>query len=229
MVGQDSGAAVRHYDRGVIRRALAVLPVLLAGLALAGAAHGHAGAATLSPAADQRLAGPPPMIRIVFSERVSGGPTALRLVDAAGRSRAGAARITGRELTAQVTGTLGPGRYAYAYAVTGTDGHVIRRAVPFAVKVATPAAAATTVTLAGQRLRLSGARVGVRTLALWGGLEDGTAEWRHPLLDAPFAWTFVAGRASGMLPFPGTYRLTVRALVDGFSERTVSGTVTIAG
>ena len=80
----------------------------------------------------------------------------------------------------------------------------------------------------GQRLPLSGARVGVRTLRLWGGLEEGTAEWRHPFLPAPLTWTFADGRARGMLPFPGTYRLTVRALTDGFSERIVSGTVTIA-
>ncbi|MFM7552606.1 MAG: copper resistance CopC family protein [Actinomycetota bacterium] len=212
-----------------MRRTPVVLLALLGTLAGAATALGHAGLSSLSPAPDARLVEPPPTIRIVFSERVSGGPDALHLVDAAGRSRAGAARIAGRELAAQVTGTLGPGRYAYAYVVTSGDGHVIRRAVPFAVKVATPAATATTVTLSGQRLRLSGARVGVRTLTLWGGLEDGTAEWRHPFLDAPFTWTFAAGRASGMLPFPGTYRLTVRALVDGFSERTVSGTVTIAG
>jgi len=219
----------RAYDRAVARRVSLALALLVLALLPAGAAHGHAGAATLSPAADGRLIEPPPTIRIVFSERVMGGADALRLVDAAGRPRAGAPRLSGRELTAQVRGTLGPGRYGYAFAVTSADGHGIRRAVAFAVKSGTPAARATTVTLSGQRLRLSGSRVGVRTLALWGGLEEGTAEWRHPFLDAPFIWTFAAGRATGMLPFPGTYRLTVRALVDGFSERTVSGTVTIAG
>jgi methionine-rich copper-binding protein CopC len=212
-----------------MHRLLGLLLVLTTVLVSATAALGHAGVRSLSPAPDTRLIEPPPTIRVVFSERITGGAGALRLVDAAGRSRAGAPRIAGRELTAQVTGTLGPGRYAYAYEVTSGDGHVIRRAVPFAVEVPTPAAPAATVTLGGQRLRLSGARVGVRTLALWGGLEEGTAEWRHPFLDTPLTWTFAAGRARGMLPFPGTYRLTVRALADGFSERTVSGTVTIAG
>jgi methionine-rich copper-binding protein CopC len=212
-----------------MHRPLALLLVLATGLVAATAAIGHAGVSSLSPSPDARLIEPPPTIRAVFSERVTGGAGALRLVDAAGRPRAGAPRIAGRELTAQVTGSLGPGRYAYAYEVTSGDGHVIRRAVPFAVKVTTPAAPAATVTLSGQRLRLSGARVGVRELRLWGGLEEGTAEWRHPFLAVPFTWTFSAGRARGMLPFPGAYRLTVRALVDGFSERTVSGTVTIAG
>ncbi|MFM8611432.1 MAG: copper resistance protein CopC [Actinomycetota bacterium] len=198
-------------------------------IALPPVAGGHASTASLSPPPDAELATSPSAIRVVFGERITGGADALRLVDASGRSRATAPRIAGREVSARIRGALGPGRYAYAYVITSGDGHVIRRAVPFAVKATTPAATATTVTLSGQRLRLSGARVGVRTLTLWGGLEDGTAEWRHPFLDAPFTWTFAAGRASGMLPFPGTYRLTVRALVDGFSERTVSGTVTIAG
>ncbi len=211
------------------RLALSVLTVIALALAVAGPARGHAAAATQSPAADARLIEPPPTIRVVFTGRITGGAGALRLVDAAGRSRADAARAAGRELTAQVRGSLGEGRYGYAYAVTSADGHAVRGAVAFAVKSGTPSARPTTVTLSGQRLRLSGARVGVRELRLWGGLEEGTAEWRHPFLDVPFTWSFAGGRASGMLPFPGTYRLTVRALVDGFSERTVSGAVTIAG
>lgn len=212
-----------------MRRVIASLSLVAVALVAAVPAHGHAAPTSLSPAADLRLIEPPPTIRVVFSERVTGGADALRLVDAAGRSRADAPRSAGRELTAQVRGTLGAGRYAYAYAVTGADGHRIRQAIAFAVKRGTPSASATTATLSGRRLPLSGARVGVRTLTLWGGLEEGIAEWRHPFLDAPFTWTFAAGRATGMLPFAGTYRLTVRAVVDGFSERTVSGTVTIAG
>jgi methionine-rich copper-binding protein CopC len=200
---------------------------LLAALpALAGA---HASTNSLAPAPDASLREPPRAIRVVFGEWVTAGADALRLVDAAGRSRSGAPRSAGREVSAPVRGTLDPGRYAYAYVVTSGDGHMIRRAVPFAVGVVTPPAQATTVTLGGLRLRLSGARVGVRELRLGDGLEQGTAEWRHPFLAVPFTWTFADGRARGMLPFPGAYRLTVRALVDGFSERTGSGTVTIAG
>lgn len=211
------------------RRLALALPAVALALIPAGAAHGHAEPATLSPAADARLIEPPPTIRVVFTERVMGDAGALRLVDAGGRSRAGAARVAGRELTAAVRGTLGAGRYGYAYAVASGDGHVVRRAVAFAVKSETPAAAAVTVTLSGERLRLSGARVGVRTLRLGAGLEEGTVEWRHPFLDAPFTWTLANGRATGMLPFAGAYRVTVRALVDDFRERTLSGTVTIAG
>lgn len=206
-----------------------ILLALLALLALPALAGAHATTGSLSPAPDVDLVEPPPVIRVVFGERVTVGAGALRLVDAAGRDRAGTARLEGRELTAQVRGTLGPGRYAYAYVVTSADGHVIRRAIAFSVRSRTPAAKAATVTLSGQRLRLSGAKVGTRTLSLWGGLREGTAEWRHPALDAPLTWTFRGGRATGLLPFPGTYRLTVRALADGFSERTVTGTVTIAG
>ncbi len=210
-----------------MRRAVVALLVLL--IAPPGAAHGHTSTGSLSPAPDVNLIESPPVIRVAFGGRVTAGAGALRVVDAAGHRRAGAARLTGRVLTAPVRGTLGPGRYAYAYVVTSADGHAIRRAVAFSVRSRTPAAKATAVTLSGQRLRLSGAKVGVRTLSLWGGLREGTAEWRHSALDAPLTWTFRAGRARGMLPFPGTYRLTVRARPDGFSERVVSGTVTIAG
>lgn len=221
----------RIHTHHVARGAPWVLPIALV-VALAAAlppvAGGHASVASSFPAPDAALAKPPSTIRLVFGERITGGAGALRLVDAAGRSRAGAPRIAGREVSAPVRGALGPGRYAYAFAITSGDGHVLRRAFAFSVRSATPTAAATVVALSGRRLPLSGARVGVRTLTLWGGLEDGTAEWRHPFLDAPFIWVFRDGRATGMLPFGGAWRLTVRAL-DGVRELEATGSVEVVG
>ena len=191
-------------------------------------AFGHAVASNHNPAANANLNVAPKKISVSFNEDVEVTRSGLVLFDSAGNVRSGLTRVEGRTLVAPVQ-ALTAGRYAYTYEVTSADGHLIRNAVAFSIRAPTPTATPTTITLNGRRLRLSGARVGIRSLRLWGGLQEGTVEWSHRSLPASLVWNFQRSAASGLLPFAGTYTVRVRALVGGFDEKVVSGQVTIAG
>ena len=191
-------------------------------------AFGHAVASNHNPRANANLQVAPKKISVTLNEDVEATQSKLVLIDSSGKVRSDTPRVQGRTLVAPVRG-LTAGRYAYTYEVTSADGHVVRSAVAFSIRASTPTATPTTITLNGRRLRLSGARVGIRSLRLWGGLQEGTVEWSHPSLPAPLVWNFQRSIASGLLPFAGTYTVRVRALVGGFDEKVVSGQVTIAG
>ena len=191
-------------------------------------AFGHAVASNHNPRANANLQVAPKKISVTLNEDVEATQSELVLIDSSGKVRSDTPRVQGRTLVAPVRG-LTAGRYAYTYEVTSADGHVVRSAVAFSIRASTPTATPTTITLNGRRLRLSGARVGIRSLRLWGGLQEGTVEWSHPSLPASLVWNFQRSAASGLLPFAGTYTVRVRALVGGFDEKVVSGQVTIAG
>ena len=199
---------------------------LLALLLLPAAAAGHASLRSATPAANATLQTSPTSLRLVFSEHVNGSGDALVAVSADGVRVSGAATITGGVLTASLS-ALRPGRYAYSYTVESLDGHVITGSVAFAVRTRTRAATPTSVMLNDRRVRLSGARVGQRTLRFWAGVREGTVRWTSPLLAAPFVWTIRDGNASGLLPFAGDYALEVRARTSLFHETIATGTTTI--
>jgi methionine-rich copper-binding protein CopC len=199
---------------------------LLALLLLPAAAAGHASLRTAAPAANATLQTSPTSLRLVFSERVTGSGDALVAVGADGVRVSGSTTITGGVLTAPLS-ALAPGRYAYTYIVESLDGHVITGSLAFAVRTRTRAATRATVVLTDRRVRLSGARVGQRTLRLWAGVREGTVRWTSPLVAAPFVWTIRHGKASGLLPFAGDYTLEVRARTSLFHETIAIGTTTI--
>ena len=200
---------------------------LLALLVLTGTAQGHATVVATTPAADAVLARAPAAVRIRFSEAIRGGADPLVVVAADGAFQSGPPRLSGTLLTAAL-GAMTAGRYACAYDVVSADGHEVAAAFAFAIRRRTPRAVAVDVPLGAHAVRLSGARVGVRTLRLWGRLREGTVRWTHPGVPAPFVWTFADGRAQGMLPFAGTYTVEVRARTGVFGEIVASGAVEIA-
>jgi len=168
--------------------------------------------------------------RVVFSESVSGGGDALRILTASGRSLSQPARVSGSVVTASATSALPAGRYALAYRVISEDGHVISNARGFSVRLADPVSAPRTVTLSGTSVSLSGTRVGTRSLKLKGELRRaiGQVVWRLPGFPEPFEWSLTKGKAAGMLPFPGTYSVTVTAYSSASSTRTLTGVVRIS-
>lgn len=200
--------------------------IVLLLLLLPAEAGAHALVVGRSPAAGAVLPQSPREIRITWSEPV----TAATLVGIAadGSTITGPIASDGAVLRAPVSAALPDGRYAYATTATSADGHVVAVASAFAVRLLTPAAAATTITAGDHRLRLSGARVGARTVRLWGRLRSGTIRWTTPLVPAPFVWTFRNGTARGMLPFAGTYTFEVRARTGPFTEAIVRGSAAIA-
>jgi methionine-rich copper-binding protein CopC len=203
-----------------------LLRPLLALLLLPAAAAGHASLRTAAPAANATLATSPTGLRVVFSEPVTGTADALVAVGPDGTRISGPATINGAVVTASLP-QLAPGRYAYVYTVESVDGHVITGSVAFAVRTRTRAASPVSVMLTDRRVRLSGARVGQRTLRFWDGVREGTVRWTSPLVAAPFVWTIRDGKASGLLPFAGDYTLEVRARTSLFHETIATGSTTI--
>lgn len=201
---------------------LSGLLALVAALVAVPGAQAHAVITKRVPAANAVLTRAPSTIAVTFNEDVTGGPDALVLVDARGTALSGAAAIVGRTVSAPVP-LLPPGRYAYATSITSADGHPVRVGTAFAVGVRTPAAAATTLVLGGRRVRLSGARIGVRTLSLPAPLRTGTVLWVPAVLGAPLSWPLADGRATGLLPFPGRYDVIVRAQRGALSETVLTG------
>ncbi len=191
-------------------------------------ASAHALLLKRSPPANAVLTRLPAEVRTTWSEPVTGSADALIGICDDGGPLLGPTVIQGAVVHASVIAAPHAGRCAYAARITSADGHHVAVASAFAVAVGTPRAASTVLELSGHRLPLSGARVGERTLRLWGGLQEGTVRWTSALLPAPFIWTFRRGVARGLLPFPGTYDVEVRARVGAFRERIATGTIEIA-
>lgn len=200
-------------------------PLLLAAPALA-----HASPVSRYPTEGAVLAASPSSVRVTFNEPVSGGTDALQVVTRSGAVKSGSARVTGSTVSAPVS-RLTPGRYALVWKVASDDGHPVHQASGFSVGRADPPASPTTVRLSGEAVTLSGDRVGTRSFALGGTLVRaiGQVEWRYPGLAAPFVWSLSSGKARGMLPFAGTYSVTIRAYTSATSSRVLVGSIRIRG
>ena len=201
--------------------------ITMASLMTAPPASAHARLVTSSPASGAIVTGVT-TARVVFNESVSGDARALQVMTASGRVLSRPARVSGSVATAPVA-PLTSGRYALVYRVRSADGHTISNAIGFSVRLQDPPAATTTLRLSGERLTLSGSRVGTRTLRLSGDLRRaiGTVTCRLPGFPEPFQWELRQGRATGMLPFAGAYALTVTAYASASSTRTLSGVTRI--
>ena len=167
--------------------------------------------------------------RLTFNESVSGASSALRVLTSSGATLSGPARVSGSSVTAPVR-SINAGRYALVYRVTSVDGHVIANSIGFSVRLSDPPSSATTVRLSGESVGMSGTRVGTRTLRLRGDLRNaiGQVAWRLPGIPEPFTWSLAKGRAKGMLPFAGSYSVTVTAYSSASSTRTLTGVVRIS-
>ncbi|MGI9188140.1 MAG: copper resistance CopC family protein [Gaiellales bacterium] len=208
-------------------RTFHLIPLLLVfALAVPTLALAHAVAGAKTPAPNAILAAAPATVRVAFSEPIRGTADALIVVAADGTRVSGPAAINGRTLSASLNDSAS-GRYAYAYTVESLDGHVVSAACAYAVRSRTPAASAVPLTFGRRQARLSGNRVGLRTLRLWAGAKEGTVRWTSPLLAAPFVWTIHNGVASGLLPFAGAYTVEARVRTGTFSESITTTTTTI--
>lgn len=198
-------------------------------MSLAGAppalAHAHVVAST---PAEGSIVNSLTTVRVTFNESVSGAASALRVLDASGASLAGPARTFGSSVTASVR-SLSTGRYAVAYRVTSADGHTVANAFGFSIRLPDPTSSPASVRLSGESVSLSGTRVGTRTLRLRGELRKaiGQVTWRLPGFPEPFTWSLSRGRATGMLPFAGSYAVTITAYTSASSTRTLTGVVRI--
>jgi len=203
-------------------------PTTAVSLIGAGPASAHARVVSSSPAEGANI-NSLSTARVTFNEAVTGSTTALRVVNAAGVAVSGAARVSGSSVSASVP-SLAAGRYALVYRVTSADGHVIANALGFSVRRADPPAKPVSLRLSRDKVSMSGIRVGTRTVRLSGALRNaiGQVTWRLPGFPESFEWNLSRGKASGMLPFPGTYSVTITAFASASSTRTLTGTVRIS-
>jgi len=215
------------FTRGAVVVASATTTVL-AGLINAPLAGAHAEVRSTWPAANTMLTAAPTFARVTFGEEVTGLPgKCLRLLNAAGEVLSRTTVCTGHTVSAVPLRPLARGRYVLAYDVTSVDGHPVRAATAFSVGLRTPEATPRTVMLRGGTIRLSGLRVGVRTLRIAGLRGIGTVTWQRSDLDVPLTWAVRDGRAAGMLPYPGSYTVTVSVWESAWESRVLSGSVRI--
>ena len=213
--------------RWVVAARLLAAPPALSALS-ASPAWAHARVIASSPA-EGSVVSSLPSARLTFNESVSGTSSALRVLTSSGATLSGPARVSGSSVTAPVR-SINAGRYALVYRVTSADGHVIANSIGFSVRLSDPPSSATTVRLSGESVGMSGTRVGTRSLKLKGELRRaiGQVTWRLPGFPEPFEWSLAKGKARGMLPFPGTYSVTVTAYSSASSVRTLTGVIRIA-
>jgi methionine-rich copper-binding protein CopC len=222
----DMVTDVRH--RGWVVAASVLAATTAMSLVGAPPASAHARVVSSTPA-EGSIVSSLTTARLTFNEPVTGTASALRVLNSTGATLSGPARVSGSSVTASLR-ALPAGRYAMVYRVTSADGHSISDALGFSVRLPDPPSSAATLRLSGETVGLSGTRVGTRTLRLRGDLREaiGQVTWRLPGIPEPFTWSLAKGRAKGMLPFAGSYSVTVTAYSSASSTRTLTGVVRIS-
>ena len=215
--------------------ARAVLAVVLAGLAVLGAAApagAHATLVATDPAEGAVLSEAPAEVTFTFNEHIRVIPDGVQVFDATGAPTAAEATASGEVLTVALTGAVGTGTQVVVWRILSDDGHPVSGSLTFAVgsasdTVATPAGALADTTQEGAPLLLGVLRwMGYAALLLGAGVlafvllflpDDPQADRPRRRLvalvrvAAPVAaLTWVAA-----LPFAITYQLGVDAAALG--------------
>lgn len=122
-------------------RLAAGIATLLSVLLLATQALAHATLVAAEPADASVVTEPPKMLHLRFNEGVT--PGALRLIDAAGKSRdALASSVSGPSVFITLPGDLPRGTQILSYRVVSQDGHPVGGSLTFSIGEATPGATA---------------------------------------------------------------------------------------
>ena len=231
------GARARGVRSGVVMVLVALLASLLVAVVHAPEAKAHASLSSSSPRDGAVLKSAPRSIVLGFNEVVSFSAANVQLLNS------GAVQVPVR-VSSQVVGgssrltltpakALGSGRFAVRYSVTSADGHVIAGALAFSVNSGTAQAPSQSRTLSdGTKVVLSGAKVGSRSLTLTTSAKSGVVELTHPSLGAPLRWKVVgngkSAKASGVLPFSGTWSVTARLRVSQYKESVGTGSFSVS-
>jgi methionine-rich copper-binding protein CopC len=198
--------------------------------------HAHADLDSVSPAAGSVLQKAPRTVSVTFNEAVTVAKSSVELLDATGKvvARNGGAQTV--QTVSVPVKSLAKGRYVLRWAVTSADGHPVVAASAFSVGATTKTARSASLSFAGvdgtTTGRLDGARVGSRTITLDGVSGEGTLELRHPLYKAPILWQLKRSgtnmTATGVLPAPGSWQVTMKVRTGPFDQLTRTATVKIS-
>lgn len=231
------GTRPRGARSGVALALMALVASLLVAVGNAPAAKAHASLSNSSPRDGAALKSAPRSILLNFNETITFSAANVQILNASAAQipvRVGSQTIGGTtRLTLTPAKALGSGRFAVRYSVTSADGHVIAGALAFSVNATTATAPSQTRTLSDRtKAVLSGAKVGSRSITLTTTAKSGVIELTHPSLGAPLRWkvmgTGKSAKASGVLPFPGTWSVTARLRVSPYTESVGTGSFSVA-
>jgi len=189
-------------------------------------AQAHAGVVTRTPADGVVLWSSPATVSVTFTENVYGGSRALVVVNRLGRVLSSNPRIVGTTATASVQ-PLRTGRFAMVYDVTSDDGHRVNCASGFSIGLTDPPARSRRVDIGDYTVRMSGTRVGTRTITLPWSNAIGEVRFKYRGVPGTFTWVLSRGKAHGMLPFAGVYTVYVNAYTSVTQNYSFTGTVRI--
>lgn len=221
----------------VVVALLALVASLLVAVGSAPAAKAHASLSGSLPRDGAVLKSAPRSILLNFNETITFSAANVQLLNASAVQvpvRVGSQTVGGAtRLTLTPSKALGSGRFAVRYSVTSADGHVIAGALAFSVNAGTAQAPSQTRTLSdGTKAVLSGAKVGSRSITFSTAAKSGVVELTHPSLGAPLRWKVVgngtSAKASGVLPFSGTWSVTARLRVSQYKESVGTGSFAVA-
>jgi len=231
----------RSYRDRIARRrrlfAIGTLVVLIVGVIAqaigAATARAHAGVVSISPASGSILTTAPKNVSITFNEGVEASAARVQILDANAKVVATtfSTNADRSSVTLAPAKTLPRGMYALRWSVTSADGHVVTGASTFAVGNRGKAGRAVTVTAKGRNgksltLRTTNG-VGAKTFTFTGGGKVTGLELRHKRLGATLEIPVANGKASGVLPLPGEWTLTVIERVSTYVEERYSGKISL--
>ncbi|PFG44748.1 copper transport protein [Isoptericola jiangsuensis] len=131
------GRARRAARHDVVRRARAVLLLLVAALGLvvasAGGASAHATLRDSDPAPGAVLDVAPEQVTFTFDEAVIGVPAGIRVFDATGAEVPSSAEVEGSRLVVDLDGEVPDGTLVVLWRLVSSDGHPIGGSLSFAV------------------------------------------------------------------------------------------------
>jgi methionine-rich copper-binding protein CopC len=220
---------------GILARTLFAAAVMFSGTLLSPTpAAAHAELLNVTPSDGASVTSSPSLISLTFNEPVTGAPGSVQLIDANAKVLRRSAAVTGS--TVNLPGKpLPKGRYLIRWSVASADGHIIVGATSFALKTPTVKSSPVSILLSGTSgklvVKLSGSKPGVRTLSVAGVRGEGTVELRTTKFGAPLQWKFTSVdnlyKATGVIPAPGVWEVTVRLRTSTFEQSVYTGTVTI--
>jgi methionine-rich copper-binding protein CopC len=226
----------RTYREKLARRrrilAIAALAALLLAVVLetlsATGARAHAGIVTITPANGSVLPTAPSKIGIVFNEGVQTAANRVQLLDGTGKIVATKFALSGAGSSVTLTPAkkLPRGLYALRWSVVSADGHVITGASTFAVGARGKRGRPANLTVTGSARKSLVVRttngVGTKTFTVASTKVTGL-ELRHKRLGATLEIPVSAGKAAGILPYPGEWTITVIERTSTYTEERYTG------
>ncbi len=214
-----------------MRNALAA--VVLGSLALLvnpASASAHADLKTSAPTNGSVVSAPPKKVVLTFSEPVE--LQEAQLFNSAMKPLESSSVIRGSLLTITPSAKLPTGNIAAQWKVRSDDGHIISGAIAFIIGTASQQQIITPIkTSPAITTSLNGMSPGLLTISMTSKALSGEIQWTHQGIDGPIIWRTTSNgkqaKATGVLPFAGTWTMNATLINKGGSVLVTTGTVNL--